>query len=156
MKICFLLDQVTFDNGVCKMSAAMSMCQWVERFHGILWPSMWIMQSWSILWFPYMTTDQKHSYIMILNSLTHCSLVMPYGVRELGQHWTLILVMAWCLMAPIHYLQQCWLIKNQITSNIFQYNFYQNSNIFIQRNAIENVTWQISTILMRSQCVVLK
>ena len=35
-------------------------------------------------------------------SLTHCSLLMPYGEVDLGQ--TLAQVMAFCLMAPSHYL----------------------------------------------------
>ena len=42
------------------------------------------------------------------NSLTHCGLVMPYGPTDLRR--TLDQVMAWCLMAPSRYLNQCWLI----------------------------------------------
>ena len=40
------------------------------------------------------------------SKLTHCGLVMPYGIRHLGQHW----FNAFCLTAPSHYLHQCWLI----------------------------------------------
>ena len=36
-----------------------------------------------------------------------CGLVTPYGDINLGQHWAQ--VMACCLTAPSHYLNQCWL-----------------------------------------------
>ena len=44
----------------------------------------------------------------IYKSLTHCDcgLVMPYGNMDLGKHW--IRFTAWCLIAPSHYLNQCW------------------------------------------------
>ena len=38
-------------------------------------------------------------------SLFHCALMMPYGSMDLDQNTQ---VMAWCLMAPSHYLNQCW------------------------------------------------
>ena len=38
----------------------------------------------------------------------------PYGDIELGQQWTLAQVMACCLMAPNHYLYQCWLIISEV------------------------------------------
>ena len=44
---------------------------------------------------------------------THCGLVMPYGDR-FGS--TLAQVMACCLTAPSHYLKQCWLIINKVSS----------------------------------------
>ena len=34
--------------------------------------------------------------------------------------------MAWCLLAPSHYLHQCWLTINQITWHLFQSNIYLN------------------------------
>ena len=37
--------------------------------------------------------------------LTHCDIVTLCGVIDLGQHWFR------CLMAPSHYLNQCWLIS---------------------------------------------
>ena len=43
-----------------------------------------------------------------MSLLTHCGLVTPFGDMELGQH--LLQVMACCLTAPSHYLNQCWLI----------------------------------------------
>ena len=41
-----------------------------------------------------------------VNSLTHCGLVTPYGHIDLES--TLAQVMACCLTAPSHYLNQCW------------------------------------------------
>ena len=38
--------------------------------------------------------------------LTHCGLVTSYGDKDLGPHWSTE-VMACCLMAPSHYLNQC-------------------------------------------------
>ena len=53
--------------------------------------------------------------------LTHCGLVMPYGHNITWP--TLAEVMACCLTAPSHYLNQCWLSKNKmraISQNIPQ------------------------------------
>ena len=34
------------------------------------------------------TVNVRHSYISLRDScLSHCGLVTPYGVRDLGQHW---------------------------------------------------------------------
>ena len=37
--------------------------------------------------------------------------------------------------------------------NELQWNFYQNSFIFIQENPFENVVWKMAAILSRLQCV---
>ena len=46
-------------------------------------------------------------------------------------HWkswsTLVQVMACCLMAPSHYLNQCWLKINEILQHPFQGNVYLNT-----------------------------
>ena len=47
------------------------------------------------------------SYCTSIN-LTHCGLMMPYGNNRSGS--TLAQVMACCLIAPNHYVNQCWLI----------------------------------------------
>ena len=51
--------------------------------------------------------------------------------------------------APSHYLNQCWIIVNWNPRNKFQWNLDQNTIIFIQENAIENVVCQMSAILSR-------
>ena len=49
--------------------------------------------------------------IRAASSLTHCGLVTPYGDRS-GS--SLAQVMACCLTAPSHYLNQWWLIINEV------------------------------------------
>ena len=43
--------------------------------------------------------------------LTHCGLMMTYSHLDLGQQW----FMASYLMAPSHYLNQCWLIVKDVS-----------------------------------------
>ena len=45
------------------------------------------------------------------DGLTHCGLVTSYGDRSRS---TLAQVMACCLTAPCHYLNQCWLMINEV------------------------------------------
>ena len=52
-----------------------------------------------------------------------------------------------------HYLNQCWDTVNWTHGNKFQWNLNQNSYIFIQENAFENVVWEMAAILSRPQCV---
>ena len=49
-------------------------------------------------------------------------------------------VVAWS--APSHYLNQCWNIANWTLEDKLQWNLNENSIIFIQENAIENVVCQ--------------
>ena len=51
--------------------------------------------------------------------LIHCGLVMPCGIRHLGQHqlnWWFV-----AQQAASHYLDQCWLIDNWTLENKFQW-----------------------------------
>ena len=48
----------------------------------------------------------------IVLQLTHCGLVMPYRSRSTSAQ-----VMACCLTAPSHYLNQCWLIISKVLWN---------------------------------------
>ena len=61
--------------------------------------------------------------------------------------------MACRLTAPSHYLNQCWDIINWTLGNKHQWNLNQNSCIFIQEDAFENVIWKMVDILYRPQCV---
>ena len=61
----------------------------------------------------------------VCNKLTLCGLVMLYGDIELGQ------VMAWCLTAPSHYLNQCWLmISNCVLWHSLESNFTRSTHEF--------------------------
>ena len=52
-----------------------------------------------------------------------------------------------------HYLNQCWNIVNWTPGIKFQWNLNRNSYIFIHENVVDNVLWQMATILSRPQCV---
>ena len=46
-----------------------------------------------------------------MNLLTHCGLVMPYGIIT----WSILVqLMACCLTAPSHHLNRCWLITSEV------------------------------------------
>ena len=51
-----------------------------------------------------------------------------------------------------HYLNQWCIIVNQTLIIKLQSNCIQNSHIFIQENAFENVVWKMSAIMSRPQC----
>ena len=94
------------------------------------------------------TIKKKCKFIFYV-SLTHFGLMKSYGIKR---SWsTLIQIMAWCLTAPSHYLNQCWLITNVDHRNKFRWNFKQNMKL-IQRNAFENVC-KMPVILLKPQCV---
>ena len=48
--------------------------------------------------------------------------------------------------APSYYLNQCWLIVNWNLSNNIQWNFNQNTKIFIQENAFKNVACETTCL----------
>ena len=51
---------------------------------------------------------------------------------------------------PSHYLNQCSIIVNWTLANIFQWKFNQNTAIFIEENARENVVCELASILSRT------
>ena len=54
---------------------------------------------------------------------------------------------------PCHYLNQCGNIINWTLRKKLQRNFYQNSYIFIQENAFENIACETKSVLSQPQCV---
>ena len=65
----------------------------------------------------------------------------------------LVQIMACRLSAPSHYLNQCWVIVNWTLGNKFQWNFNQNTKLFIHENASENVVCEMAVILSRGKWV---
>ena len=61
--------------------------------------------------------------------LNHCGLVTPYWRHRFRS--TLARVMAWCLMAPSHYLSQCWLIISGVLWHAPESNFTRIVQEFI-------------------------
>ena len=66
-----------------------------------------------------MTNFKFHSNLpgvseLKLLSWTHCGLITPNGNKRKRSESTLAQVMACCLTAPSHYLNQCWLIISEV------------------------------------------
>ena len=55
--------------------------------------------------------------------------------------------------APSHYLNQCWVIVNWTLWNKVQWNFNQNTKLFIHENAFENIVRKLAAIVFWLQCV---
>ena len=69
--------------------------------------------------------------------LTHCGLVTLYGDRS-GS--TLAQVMACCLMAPSHYLNQCWLMISDVLWHSPDSNFTKNKILIVE------MSWKFTKI----------
>ena len=67
--------------------------------------------------------------------LTHRPLVPHICVSESDQHWFRQWLVAYS--APSHYLNQCQVIVNRTLKNELQWNFNQNTKLFIHENASE-------------------
>ena len=106
------------DNNLNKVSL-MAWCQTGNKLHVLhvlaYYPSQWLS---SLLMFlhvyvtrqvePFVASDDR---VMNMLTLRHRSLLTLFGDVDLGwQSSALAQVMAWCLTAPCHYLDQCWLI----------------------------------------------
>ena len=76
------------------------------------------------------------------SQLTHLPLVPHICVIETGQHW--------CLFGakPLN-LNQCWVIVNCSFGNKLQWNFNQNTEIFIYGNASENIVCTTTAMMSR-------
>ena len=70
-------------------------------------------------------------------------------VSELGQR----LFRLWLVVysAPSHYLNQFWSIVNWTIENKFQWNFNQNTKLFIHENASENIVCETVAMLSRGR-----
>ena len=67
------------------------------------------------------------------------SLKLSGAIWHPGTYSTLVQVIAWWLMAPSHFLNQCWHIVNMIRSAFQLLNLIRNSKFFFQENAFEKV-----------------
>ena len=62
---------------------------------------------------------------------------------------TLVQVIAYCLMAPSHYLNHCCLINKVLW---YSYEGNEIQNILIEENAFQSVVFKMSAILSRPLC----
>ena len=66
----------------------------------------------------------------------------------------LVCIKIWnALVAPSHYLNQCWRIVNWTLGDKRQWNFNQNTKFFIHENAFENIVCEMVAILSRGRWV---
>ena len=68
--------------------------------------------------------------------------MMPYGVGDHGQYW--LKVMACCLTAPSHYLNQCWFIINCILWQLPDNNLTGNAQDITPWNKFEHHNLKIT------------
>ena len=73
-------------------------------------------------------------------------------VIESGQHWFRYSPVAYS--APSQYLNWCWIIVNWTLRNKLQWQFNQNTKLFIHENAYENIFYEMAAILSKGQCIV--
>ena len=90
----------------------------------------------------------EHPVASRLNSLWPSN---AYMRRLTNQLWFREWLVAWS--ATSHYLNQCRIIANWTLAIIFQWKFNQNTAIFIEENAFENVVCEMMSISSRPQCV---
>ena len=83
--------------------------------------------------------------------LTHLPLVPHICVSESGQYWFRLWLVAYS--APSHYLKQCWVIVNWTLRNKLQWNFNQNTKLFIHEIASENIACEMAAILSSGRWV---
>ena len=57
------------------------------------------------------------------------------------------------ISAPSHYLNQYWVIINWTLGNTFQWNFNQNTRLFIHENEPENIVCEMAAILSKERWV---
>ena len=131
--------------------------------HCVTWWSIW---QWQATW--HMYTQSQYIHLKSLSKpvsdwkieikdaniihiivwpLTHLPLVPHICFSESGQHW-----FRWWLVVysvPSHYLNQCWVIVNCTIGNKIQWNFNQNTKLFIHENASENIVCEMAAILSR-------
>ena len=90
-------------------------------------------------------TEHMITYPCLIESvLTHCGLVTIWRHKS-GS--TLAQVMACCLTAPSHYLNQCWLIIGKVQWHSFECNFTRDTSAISHWNYLENY---LSKILFKS------
>ena len=84
----------------------------------------------------YITTNQSIALIIKVN-------IYPPSAAYIRQWIGPALVQ---IMAPRHYLKQCWMIVNWTLGNNLQWNLNQNTIFFIHENTFENVVREMVAI----------
>ena len=104
---------------------------------------------WQLSWYPTITVKLLQLTWRSDIGLTHLPLVLHMCVCESGQHWFRQWLVPWS--APSHYLNQRWNIGNWTRGNKLQWNFNQNTEIFIHKNASEYIVCEMAVILFKGR-----
>ena len=77
---------------------------------------------------------------------------IKFGAKEGGSHYWEMAVAITCgyggYLLPLLAAHSSWTFGNKL-----QWNLNQNSYIFVEENALENVVWKMAAILSQPQCV---
>ena len=69
---------------------------------------------------------------ILVQQLGACVIYSLWPIDAIRQHRsgsTLVQLMAWCLMAPSHYLNQCWLIISGVVWHSLETNFTRSNQV---------------------------
>ena len=83
--------------------------------------------------------------------LTHCGLIDAIWRQRSGS--SLTQVMACCLMAPSHYLNQCWLITSMVQWHSYEGSFTRDTSAIDHYNQLKNYSSKIYFESPRGQWV---
>ena len=86
----------------------------------------------------------KYWFQLLLNHIYFTNSLWP--TDAIWRHWcgyTLAQVMAWCLMAPSHYLNQCWLLMNEVLWYSSESNSTSRAQAIILHNELELIFWKL-------------
>ena len=87
-------------------------------------------------------------------ALSFVNSLVPSDTIWWHRSWsTLVQVMACCLKAPSHYLNQCWLIINRVTWQAPESNFTENAEEFNPSHELETLTFEIMTSLRTNEFI---
>ena len=74
------------------------------------------------------------------------SLWLNDDIRQQSSRWTMSQIKSCCLMAPSHYLKQCWLLISALLWNSPESNFTANAHPIIPYYEYENYIFDITTM----------
>ena len=98
---------------------------WIHYMMVIVWGILWVLSNVTCIKSIFSTT-----------ALTHCGLVVAYGDIDLWS--TMSLVMAGCLTAPNHCLNQCWLVIRKLQ----WHSSWSNFTIHLIQQSLR-LTWEM-------------
>ena len=106
-----------------------------HNFHSRKSLCKWYQQNIVILFKPQCVKRLSVTHLKVTSSTMFChkqnwnyNIQIGRNIMQTPMGWTLDQVMAWCLMAPSHYLNQCWYLINLLRSPKNMYFSQPNTN----------------------------